>query len=227
MQVILQQQKHYYFCTNMNYKNNSVMKSTNMLFTLLFLIPFFGFSQTTEIFDYVSPFHEGFSAVKSGNQWGFINKEGSLVIGFRDDLFPSKIKDESYPVFSNNRCIIVKKENAIAYFGYIDTSGKTVIPATFLNATNFKNDVAIVLELFKEIAGHNDIMGKDIVYYTYREVIINANGKIKEKLTSPKNVVLTKQFLIEPPEITSKFLSVNMVKTLNDNKKWMLKKFHK
>jgi hypothetical protein len=203
------------------------MKKISRLFIIIILISISGFSQTTETFDYVSPFNEGFSAVKKDSQWGFINTEGNLVIGFRDDLFSTKMKDEAYPVFSNNRCIIIKKEENVSYYGYIDTSGKTVIKPTFLNATNFKNHVAIVLELYKEIAGHNDIMGKDIVYYTYKEVIINLIGETKENLTSPKNVVLTKQFLTEPPKITSKILSENMVKILNDDKKWILKKFDK
>tara|TARA_R110002126_G_scaffold277560_1_gene423496 strand:- start:60907 stop:61593 length:687 start_codon:yes stop_codon:yes gene_type:complete len=227
MPVILQQNKPYYFCRSINYKNYTAMKRINIFFLLLFLIPVLGFAQTTETFDYVSPFHEGFSAVKSGNQWGFINKEGKLVIDFRDDLFATKIKDEAYPIFSNSRCIIFKKKDAISYFGYIDTSGKTIIPPTFLNASNYVNNIAIVLELDKEIAGHNDIMGKDIVYYTYREVVLNTKGKVIEKLTPPKNVVFDKIFFYEPLKITSKILSEKLVAFLNEQHKWQIKKLDK
>jgi len=200
------------------------MKRVVILFLLTFLTPFIGFTQTSISFDYVSPFYEGFSAVKKGNQWAFINTEGVIVIDFRDDLVSTKINNEEYPIFKNNRCIIVKEENKISYFGYIDSSGKTVINPTFLNATNFQNSTAIVLKLNKEKAGFNNVLGKNIVYYTYLEVIINKEGEIKENLTVPKNVVLSKKNLSKPPKITSKFLSDKLVLILYDHQKYIIKK---
>ncbi|WP_339885560.1 WG repeat-containing protein [Polaribacter vadi] len=200
------------------------MKRVVILFLLTFLTPFIGFTQTSISFDYVSPFYEGFSAVKKGNQWAFINTEGVIVIDFRDDLVSTKINNEEYPIFKNNRCIIVKEENKISYFGYIDSSGKTVINPTFLNATNFQNSIAIVLKLNKEKAGFNNVLGKNIVYYTYLEVITNKEGEIKENLTAPKNVVLSKKNLSKPPKITSKFLSDKLVLILDEHQKWIIKK---
>ncbi|AOW16836.1 hypothetical protein LPB03_04850 [Polaribacter vadi] len=200
------------------------MKRVVILFLLTFLTPFIGFTQTSISFDYVSPFYEGFSAVKKGNQWAFINTEGVIVIDFRDDLVSTKINNEEYPIFKNNRCIIVKEENKISYFGYIDSSGKTVINPTFLNAINFQNSIAIVLKLNKEKAGFNNVLGKNIVYYTYLEVIINKEGEIKENLTVPKNVVLSKKNLSKPPKITSKFLSDKLVLILDEHQKWIIKK---
>jgi hypothetical protein len=199
------------------------MKKAAILFLFTFLIPFFGFTQTTDSFDFVSPFHEGFAAVKKGNQWAFINTEGSIIIDFRDDLATTKIGDKAYPLFKNNRCLILKTIQNTSYFGYIDSSGKTVIAPTFLNATNFQNNIAIVLELKKEIAGYNNIMAKNIVYYSYLEVIINKEGKIKENLTAPKKVILTKKILPNPPKITSKILSEKLIGVLN-KKKWEIKK---
>lgn len=199
------------------------MKRINVIFIFIILIPFFCFSKTAKTFDYVSPFHEGFSAVKSGSQWRFINKEGNLVVDFRDLLFSTKIKDETYPIFINNRCIIIKKEVNISYLVHIDTSGKAIIKPTYLKATNFQNVNAIVLELYNEIAGYIDIMGKDIVYYTYIEVIININGKVKQKLTSPKNVMLSNRILPE----TSKIISEKVVIILNEHKKWTNKNLDK
>jgi hypothetical protein len=203
------------------------MKKVAILFLITFLTPFFGYTQTLDAFDDISPFYEGFSAVKKGNKWAFINKEGTIVIDFRDDLVATKTNEQEYPIFKNNRCIIIKKEKNISYFGYIDTSGKTVVKPTFLNATNFKNNMAIVLDLKKEVAGYNNVIGKDIVYTTYLEVIINAKGEIKEKLTAPRNVVLAKKFLPIPPKITSKLLSKKLVAVINQNQKWTIKKITK
>ena len=73
------------------------MKRVVILFLLTFLTPFIGFTQTSISFDYVSPFYEGFSAVKKGNQWAFINTEGVIVIDFRNDLVSTKINNEEYP----------------------------------------------------------------------------------------------------------------------------------
>jgi hypothetical protein len=201
------------------------MKRTLILVVALYIIPFFGISQTIENLDFISPFEENLAAVKKGNQWGFINKEGALVINFRTDLVKTRIRNEEYPVFNNGRCIILKKQNDISYFGYIDTFGKTVIKPTFLNATNFHNNSAIVLKLNKEKAGYNNILGKDIVYYTYIEVIINANGEIKENLTAPINVILSKEKLKIPPKITSKFLSEKLISVKNKKGRWTIKKY--
>ncbi|WP_299667851.1 WG repeat-containing protein [uncultured Polaribacter sp.] len=200
------------------------MKRVVILFLLAFLTPFFAFTQTQDTFEKISPFYEGLSAIKKGNQWAFINTKGAIIIGFRDDLVTTKTNDGVYPVFRNNRCLIVKEKEHISYFGYIDTVGKTVIEPTFLNAENFQNNVAIVLELKKEIAGYNNVIGKSIVYRTYSEVIINKKGEMIENLTAPKNIVLERKFLLKPPKITSKLLSEQLVAVLNKNKRWMLKR---
>jgi hypothetical protein len=119
----------------------------------------------------------------------------------------------------------LKKQNDISYFGYIDTFGKTVIKPAFLNATNFHNNSAIVLKLNKEKTGYNNILGKNIVYYTYVEVIINASGEIKENLTAPTNIILRKEKLKIPPKITSKFLSEKLISVKNKKGSWTIKKY--
>ena len=64
------------------------------LFAVLIALPFFGFSQTLDDLnkpiignlDEVAPFSEGLAAVRKGDQWGFIDKEGGMVIDFRNDV---------------------------------------------------------------------------------------------------------------------------------------------
>lgn len=116
---------------------------------LFFLIPFLGFSQITDKLDYVSPFNEGYSAVKKGNQWAFINQKGNIVIDFRDDLVLTETNKEKYPIFVNERCLISEKKDGISYFGFIDTSGKTVVEPLYLNAANFNEEFAIVIHVYK------------------------------------------------------------------------------
>ena len=194
------------------------MKTTLIL---IFLLPVFVLSQTTVELDFIAPFSDNLAAVKKGDLWGFINNKGNIVIDFRDDLVLTETNGYQYPIFKNKRCLILENKNGIAYFGYIDETGKTVIAPEFLNALNFETNVTLVLKVLTQTVGENDILKKPVVYHNYFEVIIDRNGTIIEYL-NPKgiNVVLDKEFLKKPPIITSRFISDNIVTIMNENKKW-------
>lgn len=97
------------------------------LLIVIYLIPLLGFSQSIENVDFISPFSNDVAAIKQGDKWGSMDKKGTLVINFRYDLVTTKIDNANYPIFSNERCNISNEKDGIAYFGYIDKSGKTVI----------------------------------------------------------------------------------------------------
>jgi hypothetical protein len=199
------------------------MKKVALLFVVLILVPVFLVGQTIENLSFISPFNEGLAAIKKDNQWAFINQEGSIVLNFRNDLVTTKLNREEYPVFINNRCLISKEINGISYFGYIDTTGKTIIEPIFLNAQNFENNEAIVLKLTEELIGKNDVLGKNIVQYKYFEVVIDPDGNIHQYLT-PKgfNIVLDQKYLKTPPAITSKRISDGLYAVFSENKKWTI-----
>jgi len=75
-----------------------------------------GFGQVISDLDWVSPMHEGMAAVKKGNMWGFIDKDGSMKIEPREDLATSKttlsgISEDSemkYPRFVEGRASLNK-----------------------------------------------------------------------------------------------------------------------
>ena len=199
------------------------MKKLISLFALL-LIPIFGLTQTIENVDYVSPFHEDFAAIKKNNEWAFINKEGVIVIDFRHDLVATTKETGNYPIFNNDRCLIQQKKDGISYYGFIDTSGKTVIEPQFLNATTFTNNVAIALELVKVDLGKNNLLNKEIVEYKYFQVVIDSSGKILTYLTEAVPVELSATNLKKAPVITSQFISDKLVAVMTKNKQWNLKK---
>lgn len=203
------------------------MKNTIILFITVVLIPIFGASQPIENLDYISSFHDEVAAIKKDNYWAFINRDGDIVVNFRNDLVTTKTNDGNYPIFKNGRCLIVKEKDDISYFGYINTTGETVVKPQYLNASNFNNNIAIVLELIKEDVGKNVALGKNVVYYKYYEVTIDINGNTKHYLTQEGiNVVLDKKFLRKSPEITSKLISDNLVAFKGKNKKWLVKKIN-
>ena len=181
--------------------------------------------KTIENLEYISPFNNEVAAIKKGNEWGFIDQDGKVIIDFRNDLVLTKTGNATYPIFSNEKCLIAHQKDGILYYGYIDKTGKTVITPQFLNATNFEYDKALVLKVEKETIGYNDIFNKDVVSYHYFEVVIDKQGKAIDHLTqlaihiSPKDKEGK-----NPPTITSKFISENLVAIKDSNKKWRLKK---
>ena len=191
-----------------------------LLITLV-LIPFIGIAQTFENLDYISPFSNGVAAIKKGNEWGFIDPEGNLIVDFRNDLVLTKTGNATYPIFSNEKCLIAHQKDGILYYGYIDKTGKTVITPQFLNATNFEYDKALVLKVEKETIGYNDIFKKDVVNYHYFEVVIDENGNSLDHLTQLALHISPKYSKSkEPPVITSKFISDNLIAVKSDENKW-------
>lgn len=197
------------------------------LLIVIFLIPLLGFSQSIEKFDYISPFNNEVAAVKKADKWGFINREGTLVIDFRDDLVTTKTDNGSYPIFYDERCLITEEKDGIPYLGYINATGKTVIEPQFLNATNFKEGAAIVVKLVKEqSSGMNELM-KNAVSYHYFEIVIDKDGEINQYLSEdPIHITLTKEKMKNRPAITSKFISDDLIAINNNNKKWTVKRIN-
>ena len=55
------------------------MKQLITLCTLL-VLPFILFAQELTGIDEIAPFSEGLAAIRKGNEWGFINKEGQSTV---------------------------------------------------------------------------------------------------------------------------------------------------
>lgn len=208
--------------------NFSVMKKIAIIYIASIVFSFSGIAQTIENIDFISPFNDGVAAIQKGDKWAFINNQGDLVIDFRSDLVLTTIENIEYPVFNSDRCLIVEKKDGIAYFGFIDKSGKTVITPQFLNATNFNNDRALAIELVKTELGNNDLLEKPMVDYDYLEVIINPTGEITNYLTQePKHVTLSKEYLRKPLEISAKLISDDAFAIWTKENKWEIKKIQR
>ncbi|WP_298759227.1 WG repeat-containing protein [uncultured Psychroserpens sp.] len=195
------------------------MKTFTLFFLIVIVMPFSGFTQAIDNLSYISPFHDGFAAIEKDGKWAFINEKGTIVVDFRTDLVTTTNTKGNYPIFTEKRCLIKTVKDGISYFGYIDTSGKTIVEPQYLNATNFHNGLAIVLELITETVGRNEALGKNVVYYKYYEVAIDVDGAVKTYLTKkPVNVVLDKKFLKKPPQITTKQIADELYAIKKKNK---------
>ena len=195
------------------------------IFLTLLIIPILGIGQTIENIDFVSPFHDGLSAVKKGNNWAFIDQNGSITIDFRQDLVKTKTDKGYYPLFSNGKCIIAQKKDDILLYGFIDKKGNISIEPQFLNVLNFQGNKTLALIVHKETIGFNDIFKKDVVNYHYFEVVIDENGNSLDHLTQLALHISPKYSKSkEPPVITSKFISDNLIAVKSDENKWNLRK---
>lgn len=199
------------------------MKKVIILFFVCLIFPLIGITQSLDNLDYIAPINDGVIAIKKGNQWGFIDETGNIVVNFRDDIVSTEGKHISYPIFNNNRCLISEVKDGITYFGYIDKAGKTVIEPQYLNALNFNNEIAIVLKLVKKTVGKNDVLDKKVIFYRYYEVTIDKDGDIQNYLTPEgTHITLEKKYLKVPPSIHSKFISNNLYTTRTKNNKWVI-----
>ncbi|MBK5214439.1 MAG: WG repeat-containing protein [Flavobacteriaceae bacterium] len=109
---------------------------------VLLMLPFLGMTQTIENIDFISSFHNDLAAVKKGNEWAFINKEGKTVIDFRSGLVSSKKDGENYPLFYNDKCLFQQEKDGVTYYvaspevsrvelltieSLLDTTGKPIL----------------------------------------------------------------------------------------------------
>ena len=184
-------------------------------------------SQLVKELDQVSPFYEGLAAIKKGDQWAFMDKQGTIVINFRNDLVATSQKegDIKAPVFQNGRALINRIEDNITYYGYIDKKGNEVITGPYVNATTFKNGFAIVVHFSRKIVGKNKLLDKDVVAYHLEEYVIDVNGKAMTPMLHTRNCNPDKLKSGKSLDITTVLLGERMVGVQNAEKKWEIHSF--
>jgi len=214
------------------------MKHIVIVFTIM-MIPLLAISQavkeinkpTIEGLDEVTPFNEGLAAVRKDNQWGFINKEGALVIDFRNDLHWNKNADNvktdisgvRYPIFNEGRCLISKKvEEGITVYGFIDTQGNVVIEPAFLNIRPFKDGHTTGILFEKVFRGKNEF-NLNIYDFKFFDVLLNTSGEIVEFYNRRYGIQMTKS-RYKLPWIGVKRLADGLVAVHNKDTGWEIRK---
>ncbi len=202
------------------------------LLLIIAFLPFLTCAQGLQAFDEIAPFSEGLAAVRKGNQWGFINTGGDLVIEFRSDLVWQKdaVKNKAdvsgiaYPSFKNGRCMIQKQleEEKIAIYGFIDTGGKVVIEPEYLNLTEFEGDHALGILFTRTFRGENNF-GLRIYDYKFSEVVINTDGEIMRLIEQRNNIQMSaRRYTL--PELHTRILAKNLLAVKSPENKWKLLK---
>jgi hypothetical protein len=184
-----------------------------ILLFLLSIATSAGAQQLNDIKD-IGNFSEDLIAISKNDSWGFIDANGTLVIDFRKDIVGSSKKP---PIFSDGLCLIKEKREDIYYYGYMDKKGKTIITPEYIVATPFKNGFASVINYYKTDTGKN-VFSQNVVYYSYKELIINTKNKSILYINDPHNLLLSKLKLQENiPTIRSKFIGKHLISVHEDD----------
>tara|TARA_R110001592_G_scaffold4133_5_gene23177 strand:- start:11637 stop:12278 length:642 start_codon:yes stop_codon:yes gene_type:complete len=208
-----------------------MMKKRIFLWVLTLLVALPISAQVLQNIDEIAPFSDGLAAVRRGQQWGFINEEGTMVIDFRDDIYWNQNVDKTrsdvsgvqYPMFNDGRCIIKQTiEDGVPVFGFIDKTGAVVIPPQFLNVFPFKNGFTTAVLLDKTIKGENEFKLK-IYEYKFFDVRLNTGGEITDYFEKRDHIQMTIR-RYKMPEIGAKILSENLVATQKAGKGWSIEK---
>ena len=183
------------------------------------------FSQVLEEVDALYPFQDELAAVKKGDQWAFINKEGAIVIDFRDDLVSSKKDSDYYPMFVEGKCLVKNMIDGEYRFGYINKEGAIIIKPQYLNATNFIDGYAMVIKLDTSKMGSNNALGKRMINSKLEEYIIDASGKIVKFLDNSRGYIPSTTDTTQVPKFISKFIAPRLAAVKKSNGKWDVYKF--
>jgi hypothetical protein len=207
------------------------MKKALAIIVFLWM-PFITFSQVLEDLDIIAPYNEGLAAVKKGDQWGFIDEKGNLVIDFRDDLVWNEKAIETntditgirYPLFKNGRCLIreLLKDEEIYVYGFMDTSGNTVIKPEYLNVTQFDQGYAIGILMTKTLRGKNEFQ-LDIFQYRFSEVILNTSGEVMRLITLRDHIQMSKK-RYTLPDLRARLVNPELLMIMNEKNKWEVRK---
>jgi len=206
------------------------------VFAVFLAMSFFGISQTLDKLnktvigglDEVAPFKEGLAAVRKGNEWGFIDKEGNLVIDFRNDILWNReasnvagVSSLRYPEFKEGMCIILKMtDEGIPLYGFINNKGEMVIEPQFVNITPFENGYAVGIYGKKTFRGKNEFQ-LDIYDYSFTEVVVNKDGEIVLPVQERFNIMMSKN-RYKLPELMAKILSNDLLAVKGNDNQWKL-----
>ncbi len=215
------------------------MKKIVIILTIIISIPVFVKSQTLStinkpIVDGLSqytPFHEGLTAIRKGEQWGFMDIEGNMVIDFRNDVAwnPDAVMGKDgvggleYPKFIEGFCIIKQMtDEGIPLYGFMNTSGKIVIKPEYVNLTSFKDGHAIGIFAKKTFRGENEFKLK-IYDYQFTEVLLDTKGGIVWPVAERDNIVMSKR-RFETPDLWTELLGNNLIAVKTANQEYEIRK---
>lgn len=100
---------------------------------------------TVKYYDFLSPFHDGFAAVKENGKWGFIDVDGNEICPIQYEFpYSFKLHRQDPSAFWEGYAVVGVPKGKFLRFGYINTKGEEACPLIYTSASDFINGIAIV-----------------------------------------------------------------------------------
>jgi hypothetical protein len=123
------------------------------------------FIKPTDEVECYCDFSEGLAAFRKNEKWGYINKQGKVVV------------KEQFQSCENFSCGLAKVRNEKGMYGFINKQGKLVIKYKYTFVTDFINDYASFQEKDSQLYGLIDANGKIVVDPEYVFISEVEDGK--------------------------------------------------
>lgn len=148
-----------------------------------------GKAVTPFIYELAYSFNEGYASVKKDGKWGLISADGKLAVECIYAEITNCLPDELIAVNKGTE----KKPS----WGFIDRSGKTVIPFIYDHAIPFTDGLAAVRKDGK--AGYIDKSGKTVIPFIYDSAApfseglayVSINADLKKEMTH-RHIIIDK-----------------------------------
>lgn len=173
--------------------------------------------------DYIEDFHEGLAAVRRDSLWGFIDEEGNVIVEPKFDYvhdFSEGLALVSLPGDSNPHCyidksgkIVLKLTDASESFdfhegvaraydyldlmGFVDKSGRWVIPPRRWSCHDFADDRAMVI--VKGKYGFIDHDGRIVIPLKFNDADSFVDGVARVKIgKTTRHIDINGNFVKKP-----------------------------
>lgn len=132
------------------------------------------------IYDSAYPFSEGYALVIKGDKKGYINKQGNMTIILDENQWGTD--------FSEGLAVILTwSDTKPDSYGYIDTTGKMIIPSVYSKSFPFSEGLALVSDSHSAKTGYIDKTGTRIIPLIFDTDIKGLSYMRDEKKDHPGN----------------------------------------
>ena len=113
-------------------------------------------------------------------------------------------------------------DDDIPVYGFIDQEGKTVIPAEYLNLTEFQDGYAVGILVRKTFRGQNRFQ-LNIFEYSFMEGVLNPEGEMAWPIAERENILMQKR-RYEMPGLTASLMGNGLLAVETAPGQWEIRR---
>lgn len=197
------------------------------------------------LFDRIEAFSQGIAAVRIGEKWGYIDKQGKLIgrieydsaAPFSEGSAVVKLKDKyGFIDMNGNRITDIKFDDAVSFaenmaavkmgngWGYVakttDGKGQFTIPAKFVEAKSFSHNLAAVKIPETNKWGYIDNSNRTIIPFNFDDADSFANGVAAVKVGNQWGYINQTGYFVIQPQFEEVGIFTEELAPVKINGKW-------